>query len=142
MDKKKVLFVCVHNSGRSQMAEAFFNHFAGVKASASSAGTQPASEINPTVAQVMRETGIDISRQKPKMLTLEMMENADRVITMGCGVEDTCPAGVVPMEDWGIEDPEGKTVDEVRKIRDIIRIKVATLIKELDTEDSFRIERG
>ncbi|OGN99442.1 MAG: arsenate reductase [Chloroflexi bacterium RBG_13_51_18] len=124
------------------MAETFFNHLVGKKASASSAGTQPASKINPTVVQVMREASLDISHQKPKLLTFKMMENTNRVITMGCGVEDTCPAGIIPMEDWGIEDPEGKPVDEVRKIRDIIRIKVATLIKELDTEGSFRIERG
>jgi arsenate reductase len=131
MEKKSVLFVCVHNSGRSQMAEAFFNHLAGNKASALSAGTKPALKINPTIIQVMRETGIDISRQKPKMLTLEMMESADRVITMGCDVEETCPAGIVPMEDWGIEDPEGKPEEKIREIRDIIRNKVATLIKEL-----------
>ena len=132
MEKKRILFVCVHNSGRSQMAEAFFNHLAGKKASASSAGTKPSTQINPTVVQVMREAGIDIrSHQKPKMLTLEMMESANRVITMGCGVEETCPAGIVPMEDWGIDDPEGKPVEKVRQIRDDIRNKVAALIKEL-----------
>ena len=124
MEKKRVLFVCVHNSGRSQMAEAFFNHFAGKKASASSAGTQPASEINPTVVQVMREAGLDISHKMPKLLTLEMMENADRVITMGCGAEKVCPASFVPTEDWQIEDPEGKPIEKVRQIRDIIRNKV------------------
>src|SRR4030042_2775531 len=111
MDKKRVFFVCVHNSGRSQMPETFFTPLVGEKASASSAGTQPASKINPTVVQVMREASLDISHQKPKLLTLEMMENADRVITMGCGLEDTCPAGIIPMEDWGIEDPEGKPGD-------------------------------
>ncbi len=142
MDKKKVLFVCVHNSGRSQMAEAFFNQIAGNKAKVFSAGTQSVSEINPTVVKVMREAGLDISHQKPKLLTLEMMENADRVIAMGCGAEDTCPASFVPMEDWDIEDPEGKPVDNVRNIRDIIRIKVATLIKELYTEGSFRLKGG
>lgn len=124
------------------MAEAFFNHLAGNKASASSAGTQPVYEINPTVAQVMRETGLDISSQKPKMLTLEMMENANRVITMGCGTEGVCPASIVPMEDWGIEDPEGKPIKEVREIRDIIKIKVITLIKELYAEGSFRLKGG
>ena len=131
MEKKRILFVCVHNSGRSQMAEAFFNHLAGNKASGFSAGTKPALKINPTVAQVMRETGIDISRQKPKLLTLEMMESADRVITMGCGVEEACPASFVPMEDWEIEDPEGKPIEKIREIRDNIKNKVATLIKEL-----------
>jgi protein-tyrosine-phosphatase len=131
MEKKRVLFVCVHNSGRSQMAEAFFNHLAGNKASSFSAGTQPAAKVNPAVVQVMREVGIDISTKKPKMLTLETMESADRVITMGCSTEETCPAGIVPMEDWQIEDPEGKPIDKVREIRDIIKNKVAALIKEL-----------
>ena len=137
-----MLFVCVHNSGRSQIAEAFFNSMAGNKATSSSAGTRPALKINHTVVQVMREVGLDISRKKPKMLTLEMMERADKVISMGCGVEDTCPAGIVPMEDWGVEDPEGKPLDEVRKIRDDIKNKVATLIKELNPDDSLRLKGG
>ncbi len=142
MEKKRVLFVCVHNSGRSQMAEAFFNRFAGGRATAFSAGTQPASKINPTVVQVMREEGLDISDKKPKLLTIEMIERADKVITMGCGVEDTCPAAIAPMEDWGIEDPEGKSIEKVKEIRDIIRIKVATLVKELYKEDSIRLRGG
>ena len=131
MDKKRVLFVCVHNSGRSQMAEAFFNHLSGEKASASSAGTQPAAEINPTVVQVMHEAGLDISHHKPKLLTFEMMENADRVITMGCGVEGVCPVSYVPMEDWQLEDPEGKPIEKVREIRDEIKAKIEALAKEL-----------
>jgi protein-tyrosine-phosphatase len=135
MEKKRVLFVCVHNSGRSQMAEAFFNRFTGGKATASSAGTQPVSDINPTV-------GLDIGDKKPKLLTLEMIENADRVITMGCGAEKVCPAVIVPMVDWQLEDPEGKPINEVRKIRDIIRIKVETLIQELNPEGSFRLKGG
>jgi arsenate reductase len=131
MDMKRVLFVCVHNSGRSQMAEAFFNDLAGEKATASSAGTQPASQINPTVVEVMREVGLNISHKIPRLLTLEMMKNADRVITMGCDTGNVCPASFVPMEDWQLEDPEGKPIGEVRKIRDIIRTKVETLVKEL-----------
>lgn len=131
MEKKKVLFVCVHNSGRSQMAEAFFNQLAGNKATGFSAGTKPASQINPAVVLVMREAGIDIGAKKPKLLTLELMESADKVITMGCGVEDTCPAAIIPMEDWEIEDPEGQPIDKVRRIRDTIRNKVAALINEL-----------
>jgi protein-tyrosine-phosphatase len=142
MEKKRVIFVCVHNSGRSQMAEAFFNHLAGNKTTASSAGTQPVSEINFTVVKVMREMGLDISAKKPKLLTLEIMEKADCVITMGCGVEDTCPAAIVPMEDWQLEDPEGKSIDEVREIRDIIKNKVETLIKEICTGGSFRLNGG
>jgi protein-tyrosine-phosphatase len=131
MEKKRILFVCVHNSGRSQMAEAFFNHLAGNKASGFSAGTKPASQINPTIVQVMREAGLDISHKIPKLLTLEMMESADKVITMGCGVEETCPASFVPAEDWQIEDPEGKPIEKVRQIRDNIKNKVAALINEL-----------
>jgi arsenate reductase len=142
MDKKKVLFVCVHNSGRSQIAEAFFNHLAGEKAAASSAGTQPAAQINPTVVKVMREAGLHISHRKPKLLTPEMMENADRIITMGCSAEKVCPAVFVPMEDWQIEDPEGQPINKVRQIRDTIRTKVETLIKELDTESSSRLKGG
>ena len=137
-----MLFVCVHNSGRSQMAEAFFNNFGGNKATASSAGTKPASKINSTIIQVMREAGLDISTKKPKLLTHEMMENADRIITMGCGDEKVCPAVFVPTEDWQIEDPEGQPIDKVRQIRDTIRIKVETLIKELTTEGSSRLKGG
>jgi len=137
-----VLFVCVHNSGRSQMAEAFFNRLAGKKGVASSAGTQPAAQINPTVVRVMSEAGVDISRNKPKMLTPEMMENAERVITMGCSAEKVCPAVFVPMEDWQIDDPESKPVEKVREIRDTIRNKVAELVKELNTEKPTKLKGG
>ncbi len=137
-----MLFVCVHNSGRSQMAEAFLNYLAGEKATASSAGTQPACKINPTVVKVMCEAGLDIGHKIPRLLTLEMMENADRVITMGCGAEKVCPASFVPMEDWQIEDPEGQPVAKVRQIRDAIKSKVETLIKELNIEDSARLKGG
>jgi arsenate reductase len=142
MNSKRVLFVCVHNSGRSQMAEAFFNRLARNRATASSAGTQPTSQINPTVVQVMHEANLNISHQKPKMLTLQMMENADRVITMGCGAEKVCPARFVPMEDWQIEDPEGQPIEKVREIRDIILVKVGTLVKELYIEGSIRLKGG
>ena len=125
------------------MAEAYFNHFAGGKASASSAGTQPDSQINATVAQVMLEAGLDISHNTPRLLTLAMMQQADRVITMGCGAEKVCPAGIVPMEDWQLEDPEGKPIETVIQIRDTIRNKVTALIKELSPmEGPIRIERG
>jgi arsenate reductase (thioredoxin) len=128
---KKVLFVCVHNSGRSQMAEAFFNHLAKGKALAISAGTKPASGINTSVAQVMLEAGIDIRNRKPKLLTFDMLENSDCVITMGCGIETTCPATLVPSEDWGLENPEGKPIQKIREIRDEIRDKVKALIQTL-----------
>jgi len=128
---KKVLFVCVHNSGRSQMAEAFFNRLAKGKAAAISAGTKPAIQVNPIVGQAMLEVGVDIRNQKPKLLTSEMLENTDRVITMGCNVEQACPAALVPTEDWELEDPEGKPVEKVRQIRDEVKVKVWALIKEL-----------
>ena len=128
---KKVLFVCVHNAGRSQMAEALFNHHAAGKAQASSAGTHYASHIDPTVIEVMRELGIDISNKHPKMLTIEMLGTADRVISMGCGVEGVCPATFVPTEDWQLEDPEGKPIEKVRTIRDEIESRVKKLIEEI-----------
>lgn len=128
---KKVLFVCIHNAGRSQMAEAFFNKMARGKATATSAGTRPAAHKDKGVVEAMREIGIDIRQQKPKALTLEMMENADRVITMGCGVEETCPASFVPTEDWQLDDPEGKSPEEIRKIRDEIKVRVEALVREL-----------
>jgi arsenate reductase len=128
---KKILFVCVHNAGRSQMAEAFFNHYAKGKAQAFSAGTHYASHIDPTVVEAMAERGIDISSKRPKMLTLEMLGVADKVISMGCGVEGVCPATYVPTEDWQLEDPEGKPIEQVRAIRDEIEAKVRTLIEEI-----------
>lgn len=129
---RKILFVCVHNSGRSQIAQGFFNALADGRAAADSAGTQPADRVNPTVVQVMREVGIDINRRKPKMLALEMMEKADRVIFMGCGVKRSCPAGVVSMEDWGIDDPEGRPVEDFQRIRNEIKRRVLKLVAELD----------
>ena len=131
---KTVLFVCVHNSGRSQMAEAFFNKLAVGKARAYSAGTQPADEVNPMVVEAMRETGINISGNKPKALTMDMVEKADRMITMGCGAEaeGVCPASFIETEDWALEDPKGKSLDQVRKIRDEVRKRVASLLAELD----------
>ena len=128
---RKILFVCVHNAGRSQMAEAFFNQLAKGKARGFSAGTQLADKVNPVVVETMSEVGIDISRRKPKLLTLKMLEDADRVITMGCGVEGVCPASFVSTEDWQLEDPEGKTIERVRQIRDEVKARVEGLIKEL-----------
>ena len=140
MKRKTILFVCVHNSGRSQIAEAFFKQLTKGKFIAYSAGTKPASEINPLIIQVMYESGLDISKNKPKMLTPEMVHKADSVITMGCNVVETCPASFFPTEDWQIIDPEGKTIDEVREIRDIIRLRVEKLIKELGTESSISVK--
>jgi protein-tyrosine-phosphatase len=123
------LFVCVHNAGRSQIAEAFAKK-RGLKAA--SAGTQPSSSVNPVVVQAMREKGIDISSNKPKMLTNEMITQAALVVTMGCSVEEVCPRPMLAamqkkLVDWDIEDPKGKTIEEIQKIRDDIERKVARL---------------
>lgn len=128
---KKVLFVCVGNSGRSQMAEAFFNHLAKGKAQASSAGTNPASRVEPTVIELMKELGIDMTGHYPKKLTTEMLDAADKVITMGCGVEQACPATLTMAEDWELEDPEGKSIEKIREIRDQIMSRVENLLKEM-----------
>ncbi|MFW6150480.1 MAG: low molecular weight phosphatase family protein [Chloroflexota bacterium] len=128
---KRVLFVCVHNSGRSQMAEAFLNQIAPGKVEAVSAGTMPVDSVQPQVITAMRELGIDISRQRPKALTADMLESADRVVTMGCSQEQVCPASLVPVEDWQLEDPEGQSLDKVRQIRDEIRSRVEKLAAHL-----------
>jgi arsenate reductase len=123
------LFVCVHNAGRSQMAEAFAKR-RGLKAT--SAGTLPATSVNPTVVQAMKEKGIDISSNTPKLLTPDMIDQATHVFTMGCSVEEVCPRPMLAkmqkkLVDWKIEDPKGKTVEQVREIRDEIERKVAVL---------------
>ena len=129
---KTILFVCVHNSGRSQMAEAFFNQMIKGKAQAYSAGTQPADMVNQVVIEAMKEVGIDISGNKPKALTMDMAEKADRMITMGCGAEAeaVCPATFVETEDWALDDPKGKPIKKVRQIREQIRAKVLELLEE------------
>jgi arsenate reductase (thioredoxin) len=129
---KTVFFVCNKNAGRSQMAEAFFNRYSSMdKAIAISAGTEPANEVNPVVVEAMRESGFDLSNKKPKLLTMEMTDKADRVIVMGCGAKATCPAVFKPSEDWQIEDPEGKPIEQVRSIRDEIEARVRLLVAEL-----------
>jgi arsenate reductase (thioredoxin) len=131
---KTILFVCVHNAGRSQMAEAFFNQMAKGKARAISAGSKPTETVNPVVVEAMRETGIDINQNKPKLLTLELMEQANRVITMGCAEDTACPASWVETEDWELEDPAGKPIEQVRKIRDEIRARVKKLLGDLNIQ--------
>jgi len=132
---KTVLFVCVHNAGRSQMAEAFANSLAierGLPVRALSAGTATGSGINPVALAVMEEAGISIQGQHPKQLTQEMADGADRIITMGCGVDaDACPARIHVSEDWGLDDPKGKPIETVRAIRDEIRNRVEKLLTEL-----------
>jgi len=128
---KKVLFVCTENACRSQIAEAFFNQISKT-AMASSAGTKPALCVNPLAVEVMKEVGIDLANAKPKLLTLEMLDAADKVITMGCAVGDVCPSAMVETEDWGIDDPVGKPIEEFRRVRDVIRKKVAQLVIDLE----------
>jgi protein-tyrosine-phosphatase len=115
------------------MAEAFLNQMAKGKAQAYSAGTQPTNKVNPVVVEAMREVGIDISGNKPKALTMDMVEKADRMITMGCGAEAgaVCPASFIETEDWVLEDPKGKSLAQVRKIRDEIKKRVIKLLNEL-----------
>lgn len=127
---KTVLFVCIGNAGRSQMAEALFNYLARGRVQAISAGTSPAKQVDPKVVKVMQETGIDISHQRPKRLTPDMLKQADLIITMGCGAEGICPASFVETQDWELADPKGQPLDEIRRIRDEIRTRVAKLLKE------------
>lgn len=114
------------------MAEAFFNQMAKGKAKAISAGSQPADNLNPVVVKAMREVGIDISGNRPKLLTFEMMEGIEKAITMGC--EEACPVTTVATEDWGLEDPRGKSIEQVRKIRDEIKERMGSLLKEMTNE--------
>jgi protein-tyrosine-phosphatase len=113
------------------MAEAFFSQMAKGKVKGFSAETQPADRVDSVVVTAMREVGIDISRRKPKPLTLKMLENVERVITMGCDVEGVCPASLVPTKDWELEDLEGKPLERVRRIRDAVKARVKKLIEEL-----------
>ncbi len=128
----KILFVCVENAGRSQMAEGFFRKLGPSNFEVMSAGTKPASEINPTAVQVMKEVNIDISQNKSKTLTSEMMSESDTVINMGCMDKESCPALFVEdIDDWNIEDPKGKSIEQVRKIRDGIEARVLELVDSL-----------
>jgi arsenate reductase (thioredoxin) len=128
-----VLFVCLHNAGRSQMSEALFKQAANGRHTAASAGTTPAEHVHPEVLEVMRELGIDLSDRTPKPLTRELAEQADIVITMGCG--DECP--YIPGKryiDWNLPDPAGQPIEQVREIRDEIARRVQILLEELDRQ--------
>jgi arsenate reductase len=129
-DKPSVLFVCVHNAGRSQMAAAFLTHLSGGGVEVRSAGSEPADQVNPAAVAAMAEVGIDIAAEQPKILTDQAVIDSDVVVTMGCG--DTCP--FYPgkrYEDWVLKDPAGQGLEAVRPIRDEIRRRVETLIDEL-----------
>jgi arsenate reductase (thioredoxin) len=129
-DQPTVLFVCVHNAGRSQMAAGYLQHLAGDRVTVLSAGSQPADQINPVAVQAMSEDGIDITAATPKILTTEAVQESDVVITMGCG--DTCP--IYPgkrYEDWDLDDPAGQGIDAVRPIRDEIKKRIEALVSDL-----------
>ena len=129
-DKPSVIFVCVHNAGRSQMAAGFMSALSGGAVEVRSAGSMPADQINPTAVQAMSEVGIDITGEQPKVLTPEAVQASDAVITMGCG--DACP--YYPgkrYEDWVLQDPAGQGIEEVRPIRDEIRARVQALLADL-----------
>jgi arsenate reductase (thioredoxin) len=126
-----VLFVCLHNAGRSQMSAALFERAADGRHEASSAGTTPAEKVHPEVVEAMRELGVDLAGRTPRKLTRELAERADVVVTMGCG--DECP--YIPGKrylDWDLPDPKGRPLDEVRATRDEIADRVAELVEELD----------
>jgi arsenate reductase (thioredoxin) len=128
---KKVLFVCVENAGRSQMAEAFAKKYGKDRFFASSAGNKPAEKVNPVIVNAMKEKGIDISVNKPKLLTFEMAQDADLIVTMGCNEQGICPGPFFkPTIDWKLEDPKGKPIEKVRAIRDEIEQLAKKLVEE------------
>jgi protein-tyrosine-phosphatase len=131
----EILFVCVHNAGRSQMAAALTEELGGEAVRVSSAGTEPAESINPVVVEAMRERGMDLAGRQPRLLEDEGVRSADVVITMGCG--DACP--IYPgtrYEDWDLPDPSGRPLDEIREIRDAIEERVRALLRSLDLSES------
>ncbi|MGY5150860.1 MAG: arsenate reductase ArsC [Candidatus Nitrosopumilus sp. bin_6a] len=133
---ENILFVCVENAGRSQMAEAFFRKLAPTKFNVSSAGTIPSPQLNPIVIQVMKEIGIDLENQKPKLLSASMVKDSSKTVNMGCMDKESCPSLFVKdVLDWNISDPKEKTLDEVREIRDKIKSEVIALIKSLEEKD-------
>jgi arsenate reductase (thioredoxin) len=133
---KRILFVCVKNAGRSVMAEALFNQMAGGTAEGISAGTDPQDRPHPEVVATLKEIGIDVSGHRGQLLTDDQVQSADRVITMGCAVDEkACPAVLYAhVEDWGLPDPKGQPPEEVREIREEIRRRVETLLRELISE--------
>ena len=130
---ENVLFVCVENAGRSQMAEAFFRKYAPAKYNVISAGTTPSTQLNPVVVEVMKEVGIDMTQQSPKTLSNDMINNSSKTINMGCMDKESCPALFVKdVLDWNISDPKEKSIDDVREIRDQILKEVLLLVESLE----------
>ncbi len=134
-EPKNVLFVCVENAGRSQMAEAFFKKYAKNQFNVISAGTSPSSHLNPVVVSVMNELGIDLENQKPQLLSSSMIENSNKTVNMGCMDKESCPSLFVKdVDDWNIEDPKGKSIEDVRKIRDQIKNDVLNLLNSIESD--------
>jgi arsenate reductase (thioredoxin) len=134
-DRVDVVFVCVHNAGRSRMAEAFFNDLGKGRYRAESAGTMPADHPHPEVVEAMAEVGLDVDPGPGRLLTEDLAEAATHVVTMGCAVEDACPALTLEVEDWGLDDPKGQSPERVAEIRDEIELRVRNLIGRLDRHD-------
>ncbi len=135
-DAQNILFVCVENAGRSQIAEAFFKKYAPMKFDVISAGTIPSSQLNPLVVKVMKEIGIELDAQQPKLLSNNMLENAFKTIYMGCMDKKSCPSLFVKdVLEWDISDPKEKSIDEIRKIRDQIKNEVMDLIDSLKEDN-------
>jgi len=133
--QKKILFVCVENAGRSQIAEAFFRKYARSEFVPISAGTKPSTKINPVVIQAMKEIGIDLQNNVPKLISNEMISNSTKTINMGCMDKESCPSLFVKdIINWQIPDPKGKSIEEVRKIRDEIDLKIKELVSNLRAE--------
>jgi protein-tyrosine-phosphatase len=131
-DDKTILFVCVENAGRSQMAEGFFKKYAPDGFKTLSAGTKPGYQLNPIVVEAMKEVGIDISKQKSKELTDEMIRDSDNVVNMGCMDKNFCPTIWIPkVIEWDLEDPKGKSIEKVREIRDEIEKRVKEIVAEI-----------
>jgi protein-tyrosine-phosphatase len=134
---RKILFVCVENAGRSQIAEAFASKYGKDRIAAFSAGNKPADKVNPIVVQAMKEKGIDISTNRPKLLTFQMAQDADLIVTMGCNDQGICPGPFFkPTIEWKLEDPKGKPIEKVREIRDKIERQVQELMKQQGNEQS------
>lgn len=130
---KKILFVCVENAGRSQIAEGLFKKYVTSEYQPISAGTQPVNETNPLVIEVMKEVGIDISKQTPKMISKEMINQSTKIVNMGCMDKESCPALFLnDIVDWAIQDPKNESIDKIREIRDEIERKIKELVVDLE----------
>ena len=134
-EPKNILFVCIENAGRSQMAEAFFKKYAKNQFNVISAGTYPSSNLNPDVVSVMAEIGIDLKNQQPQLLSTFMIENSNKTVNMGCMDKESCPSLFVKnVDDWNIEDTQGKSIEDVRKIRDQIKNNILSLLNSIESD--------